>query len=357
MSWRVKAPNQSYLDVGPPQIVAGSTAMMSVVAEARRLASQDCPVLIHGETGTGKELIARLVHGERGPFVVIDCTHLSPQLAESELFGHARGAYTGADAERSGLIEAAHGGTAFFDEVGELSLEVQAKLLRLLQQKTYRRLGSSHEQRSEFRIIAATNRDLKRESQAGRFRQDLYYRLNVAKIRIPALRERKEDIPFLVRHFLQSTGLEAAPEVIEIFLRYHWPGNVRELENCIRRMVVHSQGNWLSPSHVPPTVCADAVQLVPQLIRMTAAIKSTDREAPADIPQQDAELQPLPLVPLIPLHKLESLAILRALRETSGDRSRAAALLGIGRTTLYRKMQEMEKDQALAVALRQWTDQ
>jgi len=343
--------------------------MTGVLVEAQRLSSDDCPVLIQGETGTGKELVARSVHGGRGPFVVIDCTHLTSQLVESELFGHTRGAYTSADSERSGLIDAANGGTAFFDEVGELSLDVQAKLLRLLQQKTYRRVGSSCEQRSEFRIIAATNRDLKKDAQSGRFRQDLYYRLNVAKIRIPALRERKEDIPFLVQHFLKYTNLEAPPEVVQVFLRYNWPGNVRELENCIRRMVAKSYGNRLSPSHVPATVCVDTAEQMPQLARMATAIRSTNREIPsspepacsgepfAPAHLSGTKLESLAEIPLLSLQKLEFLAILRALRETNGDRTRAADLLEIGRTTLYRKIQEMEKDPKLAVALRQLTNE
>jgi DNA-binding NtrC family response regulator len=342
--------------------------MAHILVEAQQLAFQNCPVLIHGETGTGKELMARVIHGGRGPFVVIDCTHLTSQLAESELFGCVRGAYTSADSERSGLIEAANGGTAFFDEIGELPLDVQAKLLRLLQQKTFRRVGSSYEQRSEFRIIAATHRDLKRDSQAGHFRQDLYYRLNVAKIKIPALRERKEDIPLLVQHFLQPTGLEASPEIIKSFLRYHWPGNVRELENCLRRMVAKSYGSQLSPSHLPATVCADTVEQTPQLLRMASALRGTDSEFPDSLqvtgsgeqPAVDsvsATSQPLPEVPLLSLQKLEFLAILRALREADGDRTRAAALLEIGRTTLYRKLQEMEKHPQFHLALRQITSE
>ena len=323
--------------------------MKGTVTEARQFASQVCPVLIQGETGTGKELVARMVHAGRGSFVVVDCTHLTPQLAESELFGCTRGAYTSADSERSGLIEAAHGGTAFFDEIGELALDVQAKLLRLLQEKTYRRVGSSREQCSEFRIIAATHRDLKRDSQAGRFRQDLYYRLNVAKIKIPALRDRKEDIPCLVQHFLRSTGLEASPEVLQAFLRYHWPGNVRELENCLRRMVAKSYGDSLSPSHIPATVCAEMTEQTPQLLKMATALQGADGQF-TNLPQQPqapvsfrADSQSLPEVPLVSLQKLEFLAILRALRETGGDRARAADLLEIGRTTLYRKLHEMSK--------------
>src|SRR5689334_22559176 len=165
MAWRVPGTTRSTMVQEPPKIITVSSAMATVVKEAQSLSSMNCPVLIQGETGTGKELIAKVVHGGRGPFVVIDCTHLTPHLAEGELFGHTRGAYTSADSARSGLIEAANGGVAFFDEIGELSLDVQAKLLRLLQQKTYRRVGASNEQHSDFRVIAATNRDLKRESE------------------------------------------------------------------------------------------------------------------------------------------------------------------------------------------------
>ncbi len=313
-----------------------SSKMAELIAQVQRLALQDCPVLIQGETGTGKELVARLVHAGRGPFVVVDCTHLSPQLAESELFGHARGAFTSADSGRQGLIDAANGGVAFFDEIGELALEVQAKLLRLLQQKTYRRVGSACELHSSFRIIAATNRDLKAEVKAGRFRQDLYYRLNVAKLRIPSLRDRKEDIPPLVRHFLKGSGFEIPGDVLAYFLSYDWPGNVRELENCIQRILSRSREGIVHRSDLPSTICPQLDQA--QLLRLNMALRPASGVGapawPASAPWEQ--------VPLLPMQELERLAIMRALHETGGDRQRAAQLLQIGRTTLYRRLQEIE---------------
>jgi len=339
--------------------------MKSVLAEAEKLSTLACPVLIQGETGTGKELIARFIHGGRGPFVVVDCTHLSPHLAESELFGHARGAYTSADSERAGLMEAADGGVAFFDEVGELSLEVQAKLLRLFQHKTFRRIGSTCERRSDFRVIAASNRDLKRESEAKRFREDLYYRLNVAKIRIPPLRDRKEDIPVLVDHFLRPLGMKANPEILRVLLPYKWPGNVRELENCVHRMVAQSSGGALGPEHIPRTIHSELLEQIPALLSFQEAGQENGSEKGGVLHthspnvQDDqkraasSELRESPEDLVMPLRKLECLGILRALRESRGDRDRAAHLLAIHRSTLFRKLREMRQDPQLRLALQQ----
>jgi DNA-binding NtrC family response regulator len=338
--------------------------MKNVLVQAGTLSTSTCPVLIQGETGTGKELIARFIHGGRGPFVVVDCTHLSPHLAEAELFGHVRGAYTSADSERTGLMEAADGGVAFFDEIGELSLEVQAKLLRLLQHKTFRRVGSTRERRSEFRVVAASNRDLKREVEARRFREDLYYRLNVAKIRIPPLRNRKEDIPVLVEHFMEPLGMKPNPEILRVLQAYNWPGNVRELENCIHRMVVQSSGGELGPEHIPQTIHTELLEHVPEVLPFQKAGPGNDsekcgmlnRHAPdvrgdqkragpvsIDIPE------PLPM----PRRQLESLNIFRALRESGGDRDVAAHLLEMSRSTLYRKLREMQNDPQLQLLLQQ----
>src|SRR6202789_1186077 len=199
------------------------------------------PALLLGETGTGKELVAREIHArsKEGPFVIIDCSSMVGPLMESELFGHVKGAFTGAANTKLGLIEAAHGGTAFFYEIGELPLDLQAKLLRVLQEKEFRPLGSLTTRRSDFRIIAATNRDLVKEVERGTFRRDLYFRLNVINIRLAPLRERKEDIPALINHFLLRSGgnHSLTGEAMEALLSYEWPGNVRELENCIQHMV------------------------------------------------------------------------------------------------------------------------
>lgn len=334
--------------------------MRDVLTHAETLASKSCSVLIHGETGTGKDLIARVIHAGRGPFVVIDCTHFNPQLAESQLFGHTRGAYTGADSECPGLIDAADGGCAFFDEIGELPLELQPKLLRLLQDKTYRRVGSTRNLRSEFRVVAATNRNLKVEVAARRFRQDLYYRLNVAKIRIPALRERKEDIPLLATYFSSRAGIRLNEEILQRLIRHDWPGNVRELENSVYRIAARSTGETLD---LPSTLFTSSVRVQPNAVdsplassrnmngshRQSVRICSEAADAETRLPCADniavADGQPEEWhqIPLTSLENLERLAILRTLRETHGDRSRAASILGIGRATLYRKLQRFEQ--------------
>jgi DNA-binding NtrC family response regulator len=341
-------------------VMSPNGPMREILIRAEALASKNCSVLIHGETGTGKDLLARVIHGGRGQFVVIDCTHLNPQLAESELFGHARGAYTGADSERSGLIDAADGGCAFFDEIGELPLELQPKLLRLLQDKTYRRVGSTRNLRSEFRVIAATNRDLKLEVANRRFREDLYYRLNVAKIRIPPLRERKDDIPFLASYFSARAGIRLTEEILKLLIKHDWPGNVRELENCVYRIAARSTGERID---LPSTLFSSSVRVQPSAVDTGIILSRNvnglhyqsvvtsyepvaaetrpprrDKTAVANGPEEQ-----WPQIPLTSLENLERLAILRTLSETRGDRSRAASILGIGRATLYRKLQALEK--------------
>ena len=342
--------SQLVSDKASPEIVFASAAMAKLLSEADRVKQKDFPVLIQGETGTGKEALAKRLHAGRGPFVIIDCTQLSANLTESELFGHTKGAYTGAHLERSGLIEAANGGVAFFDEVGELSQEVQAKLLRLLQQGTYRRVGSTLERRSQFRVVAATNRDLKKESKLGRFRDDLYHRINVIKLSIPPLRDRKEDIPPLVDHFLKGTGLEMPPAILEQLLRYDWPGNVRELENCIRRMVAHSDGDRLRPEQLPATVCTGVAGQALSLVKQDygkAGLHDGARTRFGAVMHDEYSLCTacgVTSIPAMSLQTLEYYAILQALQETNGDRTRAAGRLGIGRTTLYRKIKDMEHD-------------
>src|SRR5579871_2745006 len=214
------------------------------------------PVLILGETGTGKEVVARMIHRQAAssePFVTIDCSSLVGPLMESELFGHAKGAFTGAGTTKFGLLEAANGGTAFFDEIGELPLDLQAKLLRVLQEKEFRPVGSVSTRHSDFRIIAATNRDLAKEVEKGTFRRDLYFRLNVINIRLSPLREGREDMPALINHFLARVGgnYTITAETMEVMLNYDWPGNVRELENCIQHMVAINSGPLLHVADLP----------------------------------------------------------------------------------------------------------
>jgi formate hydrogenlyase transcriptional activator len=240
-------------------IVGQGSALRNVLQLVEMVAATDATVLLLGETGTGKELIARAIHERswrcKQPFVTLNCAAIPSSLFESELFGHERGAFTGANIQRAGRLEAANNGTLFLDEVGEMPLEVQPKLLRTLQEQTYERLGSARTKNVDVRLVAATNCDLEQMIEEKRFRSDLYYRLNVFPIRIPPLRERREDIPLLAQHFTQkharrmSKQIDTIPEsTIEKLQRWFWPGNVRELENLIERSVILTQSNTLSVS-------------------------------------------------------------------------------------------------------------
>lgn len=302
------------------------------IAEVRRLIQKvgrtRSPVLLLGESGTGKEVAARAIHevNPTGLFVPIDCSLLGT-LLETELFGHTKGAFTGAIANKPGLISLAEGGTAFFDEIGEFPLDMQAKLLRVLQEKEIRPVGAIERRKADFRVIAATNRDLAREVERGNFRRDLYYRLNVVTLRLPPLRDRKEDIPELAPHFLERYGArhELSPGLLKALVEYDWPGNVRELENCIQRMVAVNSGPWLNTVDLPSALAGPltAEQAVHDLAILSQAMPS---EPP----------------PVLRLDEVERKAIAEALQFTGGDRSRAAELLGIGRTTLYRKIKEYD---------------
>jgi DNA-binding NtrC family response regulator len=298
------------------------------------------PVLILGETGTGKEVVARNIHHQcaTGPFITIDCSSLVGPLMESELFGHSRGAFTGAVGQKPGMLEMADGGTAFLDEIGELPLEVQAKLLRALQEKEFRPVGSVAQRKSDFRIIAATNRDLAGAVAQGTFRRDLYYRLNVVTIRLQALRERKEDIPALVEHFIALHGSNhvMTPEAIHAFVSYSWPGNVRELENTIQQMVAMNSGPLLHMFDLPSPLQHHLAAQRQPAIAVGASIPRPQTTSIAALARAVAPAAHS----IVPLPELERRAILDALRYTKGDRSTAAALLGIGRTTLYRKLKE-----------------
>jgi transcriptional regulator with PAS, ATPase and Fis domain len=290
------------------------------------MGSSRFPVLILGETGTGKEVVARAIHNvqRKGNFVVVDCSSLVGPLMESELFGYAKGAFTGAHTQKLGLLDAANGGTAFFDEIGELPLDLQMKLLRVLQEKEFRAVGAIGQRSSEFRVIAATNRNLAAEVEAKRFRQDLYYRLNVMKLNIPPLRERKEDIPMLVHHFLQryGNGQDVSEDVTQALVDYDWPGNIRQLEHVVQQLVAMNTGPWLSSADLPSVL----------LNRNQEQLSG-----PGALPSSPLHLTP---EPVIPLAEVEKRAILNALEHTKGDRTFAAELLGIGRTTLYRKLKE-----------------
>jgi DNA-binding NtrC family response regulator len=326
-------------------LVGQSPRARHVLKMIEKLGRCRWPALLLGETGTGKEVVSRLIHSisPAGPFVTIDCSSMIGPLMESELFGHVKGAFTGAATTKIGLIEAANGGTAFFDEIGELPLDLQAKLLRVLQEKEFRPVGSLTTRRSDFRIIAATNRDLAKEVEKGTFRRDLFFRLNVINIRLAPLRERKEDIPELMNHFLMRVGgnYTVTAEALEVMLSYDWPGNVRELENCIQHMVAINSGPLLHVADLPSNLQNHLNQKKSQYLTAAATAWPT----PLD-PSEAAQLLPHAVQPavtaIIPLMELERRAIMNALDYTKGDRAVAAHLLGIGRTTLYRKLKEYQ---------------
>lgn len=302
-------------------LVGESPEMRGIYDQMLRAARLNCPVLVTGETGTGKGLVAHAIHAlsQRSgkPFVTVDCGCLAPTLIESELYGVARGAYTGATSDRSGLVEAAQHGTLFLDEVGDLPLGLQPKLLRLLEEGEVRKLGSARANAVDVRIISATSRQLESLIAAEQFRLDLYYRLNVLSIETPPLRQRRQDIPLLARHFASRHRAQGEPvavsdAAIELLSEYSWPGNVRELKNCIEAAIASASSNVLLPQHLPRWFTRAAQQALP-----------------------DQELGP------VNLRELERRAIVRALELSSYDKLRAARMLGIGKTTLYRKLKTM----------------
>ena len=325
-------------------LVGQSPRTRQVLHLIQKLGRCRWPALLLGETGTGKEVVARAIHNisANGPFVTIDCSSMVGPLMESELFGHVKGAFTGASAAKIGLIESANGGTALFDEIGELPLDLQAKLLRVLQEKEFRPVGSVTTRRSDFRIIAATNRDLAKEVEKGTFRRDLFFRLNVINIRLAPLRERREDIPALINHFLARVGgnYTITAEAMEVMLSYDWPGNVRELENCIQHMVAINSGPLLHLADLPSNLQNFILQKKSQYFTAAAAappVVMIAEHAAMQAPTPEAIPSPSGVIPLA---ELERRAILNALEYTKGDRAIAAHLLGIGRTTLYRKLKE-----------------
>jgi DNA-binding NtrC family response regulator len=310
-------------------LIGRSAAMQQTHRLILRMAKSRFPVLILGETGTGKEVVARAIHqlDGRGPFIVVDCSSLVGPLIESELFGYAKGAFTGAHNQKLGLLDAANGGTAFFDEIGELPIEMQQKLLRVLQEKEFRAIGGLSTRSSNFRVIAATNRDLQMEVEEKRFRQDLYYRLAVMRLRLSPLRERREDIPLLIAHFLERYGNDHKfpDDVMAQLVDYDWPGNVRELEHTVQQMVAMNSGPWFSAVDLPSNILNQKLE--------REIISGETTPSVASIYQTPASSDAV-----VPLAELEKRAILQAIEVTKGDRSFAADLLGIGRTTLYRKL-------------------
>jgi DNA-binding NtrC family response regulator len=309
-------------------LIGVSPRMQRVYKLIEKVAQHTYPVLILGESGTGKELVARSIHflGPRSnkPFSPVDCSALVPTLIESELFGYVKGAFTGAQHSKQGLFEAAADGTLFLDEIGDLPVDLQAKLLRALQEHEVKPVGSNDRVGIRARVIAATNRDLEASIRTGIFRQDLYFRLNVVQIKLPPLRDRRVDIPLLVNAFLDKFSDPARPirtiseDAMRRIMTYDWPGNIRELENAIERAVALGSGPILHVGDLPSNL----------------QYTSTEK-----LPEGDE---------LVPLEALERRAIFRALRETAGDKLAAARLLGIGKTTLYRKLKQYESERPVA---------
>jgi DNA-binding NtrC family response regulator len=313
-------------------IVTQAASMREVFREMDRVSPTNITLLIHGESGTGKELVARAIHDhsprKRGPFVALNCAAIPETLQESELFGHEKGSFTGATSKRLGRFELADKGTLFLDEVGELSLPLQAKLLRVLQDNTFQRVGGSQEIRSDFRLVAATHKDLTREVREGRFREDLYFRIVVFELELPPLRERHGDLELLLNHFLrqyqgkEGSLLEISPEAMSLLKAYSWPGNVRELENAIQRAVVAAE-HRIEVQHLPP--------------RLREETPSTAAPA-APAPKSDGPRPVLGDGEELNLERLERAAIEKALARTRGNLVEAGRILGLSRATLYRKL-------------------
>ena len=303
-------------------IIGSSAHIQDVLRMISRLKDTRTPVLIAGESGTGKELVARAIHFRgsmaQTPFVAVDCGSLVPTLMESELFGYEKGAFTGATKSKAGLFQTANGGTIFLDEIGELPLEMQAKLLRVLQEKEVRPVGSNERETVDVRVIAATNRDLEAAYRAGTFRKDLYFRLNVVTVHLPPLRDRRSDIPVLVHHFLdryaKASQIQVTAPTMKSLLQYEWPGNVRELENCIARAVTLGDGKTIDVSDLPPAIRAEPAE-----------------PGSAGVPEASS-------LSTTALAEMERMTILRVFEQAHGDKALAGKMLGISRATLYRKL-------------------
>jgi DNA-binding NtrC family response regulator len=304
-----------------PILVGKTPAMLKILEIIKTVKNSESSILISGETGSGKELVAESLHyssaRKNKPFISINCAAIPRELLEAELFGHERGAFTGALAKRVGKFEEAEGGTVFLDDIAELDISLQAKLLRALQEREIERLGSNKKIEVKFRLISSTNRDLKKEIKAGKFREDLYYRINVVQINIPPLRDRREDIPLIVGQVVkemcvrENKMLMVSDEVMEIFQRYHWPGNVRQLKNVIERAVVLAKGDKITLKELPPEYIGNKRQKTMHSSIMT-------------------------------LKELELQAMKNVLQECKGNKSEASRILGISRKAFYKKLKEQE---------------
>jgi two-component system response regulator AtoC len=322
-------------------IVGSSAKIQEVLRVASRLKDTRTAVLISGESGTGKELIARAIHFRGAfanrPFVAVDCGSLVPTLIESELFGYEKGAFTGALKSKQGLFQSADTGSVFLDEIGELPLELQAKLLRVLQEKEVRPVGSNQRVKVDVRIIAATNRDLEAAYKNGTFRKDLYFRLNVVTVHVPALRERRSDIPMLVNWFCEryapGADLRVSNAAMKALMNYDWPGNVRELENCVERAVALGDGTMIDLSDLPQSIAAFNT---PSRMQPESAVELvSDLAASAEMSSGESVTAPLSTTDL---EDIERATIQRVFEQVKGDKALAGRMLGISRATLYRKL-------------------
>jgi two-component system response regulator HydG len=306
-------------------IIGRSRVMLELLETVSLVAPTEATVLITGDSGTGKELIAGAIHlnspRREKPFIQINCAAITETLLESELFGHERGAFTGADRRREGRFRLAHGGSIFLDEVSEMSIAMQAKLLRVLQEKEIQRVGGEEVLKVDVRVMAATNKDLKKEIEAGGFREDLYYRLNVVTIAVPALRQRREDIPLLAQHFLETFAEKNrkhikgfTPQAMDRLVRYNWPGNVRELMNAVERGVILCRSEYIAEKDFPLSV------------------------SQAEVAESELAREGLPAD--LPLEEVEKVTILNTLESAGGNKSEAARRLGITRRTLHKKLKK-----------------
>lgn len=309
-------------------IIGNSQSMVKLIEMVKTVAPTEATILITGESGTGKELIARAIHANSqrkdGPLITVNCAAITDTLLESELFGHEKGAFTGADKKRDGKFLQAHKGSIFLDEVGEIPLHMQAKLLRAIQEREIQRVGSDKPIHVDVRIIAATNRKLLEDVEAGRFREDLFYRLNVVNLKLPALNERKEDIPLLAKHFLKKFAKANrkntkgfTPTAMDMILRHNWQGNVRELENVMERAIILSLGDYITERELPPAL-------------VVGKEKNSDQYPPSRG------------LAGMPLEDVEKTAIIQTLHETKGNKSEAAKILQITRTTLNNKIKKYD---------------
>ena len=328
----------------PDQMIGNSPAIQTVAKEIGRVAAQDVTVLILGESGTGKELVARAIyqhsHRSQGPFVAINCAAIPESLLESELFGHEKGAFTGADHRRVGKFEQCHGGTLLLDEVGDMAQNTQSKLLRILEERCFERVGGNESISVDVRILAATNQDLEKRIEQGRFRKDLYYRLRGVAIHLPPLRERREDIPLLVNHFLArcsrqlDVGVQSvSPEAMALLTRHSWPGNIRELQATIREALLRSSGTVLLPEFLPSSLLGE-----------TNHSPSAEGPTPAESWQRVGELLESWFssgqtdLYRRGLEHFDRLILTRAVKQSGGNQTRASEILGISRFTLRSKL-------------------